>query len=157
MVKMIVHRDTDLVVGVHTCGADAAEMMQGVAVALRAGATKAVFDATVGIHPTSAEQLVDMRNKERTIVGTGFTQFKAPQIVRGAPLSAPAQAPQLQQGADDGKAPPRGPAPARHNAAAGRVSAVGAPKVPSKRPAGRAAGDENAAGPSNKAAPTRAR
>ena len=59
--KMIVDKKTDKVLGVHIVGDDAPEMMQGVAVALKAGATKADFDNTVGIHPTSAEEFVTMR------------------------------------------------------------------------------------------------
>ncbi|MBO6784546.1 MAG: glutathione-disulfide reductase [Alphaproteobacteria bacterium] len=60
--KMIVDKATDKVVGIHMVGADAGEMMQGFAVALKAGATKAVFDQTIGIHPTSAEEFVTMRD-----------------------------------------------------------------------------------------------
>ena len=59
--KMIVDKASDRVVGIHMVGADASEMIQGFAVALRAGATKAVFDSTIGIHPTSAEEFVTMR------------------------------------------------------------------------------------------------
>ena len=59
--KMIVDKKTDKVLGVHIVGDDAPEMMQGVAVALKAGAKKADFDRTVGIHPTSAEEFVTMR------------------------------------------------------------------------------------------------
>jgi glutathione reductase (NADPH) len=59
--KMIVEKATDRVVGVHMMGPDAGEIMQGIAVALRAGATKAVFDTTIGIHPTAAEEFVTMR------------------------------------------------------------------------------------------------
>jgi glutathione reductase (NADPH) len=44
-------------------GRDAGEMIQGVAIALKAGATKAIFDATIGIHPTVAEEFVTMRDK----------------------------------------------------------------------------------------------
>lgn len=61
LMKLVVDHKTDKVVGVHVVGADAAEMMQGFAVALKCGATKAHFDATVGIHPTAAEELVTMR------------------------------------------------------------------------------------------------
>ena len=61
MMKMVVDRDTDKVFGIHMVGADAGEIIQGMAVALKAGATKAVFDSTVGIHPTSAEEFVTMR------------------------------------------------------------------------------------------------
>ncbi len=59
--KMIVETATDRVVGVHMLGPDAGEVIQGIAIALRAGATKAVFDTTIGIHPTTAEEFVTMR------------------------------------------------------------------------------------------------
>ncbi|MGB1142111.1 MAG: FAD-dependent oxidoreductase, partial [Halioglobus sp.] len=59
--KMIVEVATDRVVGVHMMGPDAGEIMQGIAIAMRAGATKAVFDSTIGIHPTAAEEFVTMR------------------------------------------------------------------------------------------------
>lgn len=59
--KLIVESATDRVVGVHMMGPDAGEIMQGIAIALRAGATKAVFDSTIGIHPTAAEEFVTMR------------------------------------------------------------------------------------------------
>ncbi len=59
--KLIVDRASDHVVGFHVVGADAGEMTQGVAVAIKCGATKAQFDATIGIHPTSAEEFVTMR------------------------------------------------------------------------------------------------
>jgi len=58
---MIVDKASDKVVGIHMVGADAGEMMQGFGVALKAGATKAIFDSTIGIHPTSAEEFVTMR------------------------------------------------------------------------------------------------
>jgi len=51
------------VIGVHVVGADAPEIVQGFAVAVRCGATKAQLDTTVGIHPTAAEELVTMRDK----------------------------------------------------------------------------------------------
>ncbi|MFK7976200.1 MAG: glutathione-disulfide reductase [Halioglobus sp.] len=59
--KLIVETATDKVVGVHMMGPDAGEIIQGIAIALRAGATKAVFDTTIGIHPTAAEEFVTMR------------------------------------------------------------------------------------------------
>ena len=59
--KLIVDQTSDRVVGAHMMGADAGEIMQGIAIALRAGATKAVFDTTIGIHPTAAEEFVTMR------------------------------------------------------------------------------------------------
>ncbi len=62
MMKILVDGDTDKVVGMHMVGADAGEIMQGFAVAMRMDATKADFDATVGIHPTAAEEFVTMRD-----------------------------------------------------------------------------------------------
>lgn len=59
--KLIVDAGSDRVVGVHMMGPDAGEIMQGIAIAMRAGATKAVFDSTIGIHPTAAEEFVTMR------------------------------------------------------------------------------------------------
>jgi glutathione reductase (NADPH) len=59
--KMLVDRDSDKVLGVHMVGPDAGEIIQGIAIALKAGATKAVFDSTIGIHPTAAEEFVTMR------------------------------------------------------------------------------------------------
>jgi len=61
LMKILVNSDTDKVIGVHMVGADAGEIMQGIAIAIKAGATKADFDATVGIHPTAAEEFVTMR------------------------------------------------------------------------------------------------
>ena len=61
MMKMVVDADTDKILGLHMIGLDAAEMMQGFAVAFVMGATKADFDKTVGIHPTSAEEYVTMK------------------------------------------------------------------------------------------------
>ena len=61
MMKLIVERATDRVVGAHMVGADAGEIIQGDGIALKCGATKAQFDATVGIHPTAAEEFVTMR------------------------------------------------------------------------------------------------
>ncbi|WP_213952812.1 glutathione-disulfide reductase [Variovorax sp. dw_954] len=59
--KLIVEKKTDRVVGIHMVGAEAGEIIQGFAVAMRAGATKACFDSTIGIHPTAAEEFVTMR------------------------------------------------------------------------------------------------
>lgn len=61
MMKLVVNQDTDQVVGAQMVGTDAAEIIQGVAIAIKMGATKANFDATVGIHPSSAEEFVTMR------------------------------------------------------------------------------------------------
>lgn len=61
--KLIVDDATDRVVGAHMVGPDAGEIMQGLAIAMRAGATKAMFDSTIGIHPTAAEEFVTMRDE----------------------------------------------------------------------------------------------
>ena len=65
LMKMVVDGETDRVLGLHMVGADAGEIIQGMGVALKAGATKAVFDSTIGIHPTSAEEFVTMREPVR--------------------------------------------------------------------------------------------
>jgi len=62
LMKLVVRRSDDRVLGVHVLGPDAGEIVQGFAVALTAGATKAQLDATLGIHPTAAEELVTMRS-----------------------------------------------------------------------------------------------
>ena len=61
LMKLVVHRASDRVLGCHIVGADAAEMIQLVGVALTLGATKAALDATLAVHPTAAEELVTMR------------------------------------------------------------------------------------------------
>ncbi len=61
LMKLVVNPHDDRVVGIHMAGPEAGEIIQGMAVALQAGATKAQFDATVGIHPTAAEEFVTMR------------------------------------------------------------------------------------------------
>jgi len=63
--KLIVEPKSDKVVGCHMIGDDAAEIAQGLGIALKAGATKADFDATIGIHPTAAEEFVTMREKRK--------------------------------------------------------------------------------------------
>jgi glutathione reductase (NADPH) len=63
LMKLVVERATDRVVGVHVVGPEAAEIVQGFAVALKCGAKKSDFDATTGIHPTAAEELVTMRER----------------------------------------------------------------------------------------------
>ncbi len=63
LMKLIVQRSTDKVLGLHMIGAEAGEIVQGFATAIIAGATKADFDRTIGIHPTSAEEFVTMRTK----------------------------------------------------------------------------------------------
>jgi glutathione reductase (NADPH) len=61
LMKLVVDDASDRVVGLHMVGADAGEIVQGFAVAMKAGATKAIFDCTIGIHPTAAEEFVTMR------------------------------------------------------------------------------------------------
>ncbi len=61
MIKLVVDAETDRVLGAHMVGADAPEIIQGIAIALKCGARKADFDATVGIHPTAAEEFVTLR------------------------------------------------------------------------------------------------
>jgi glutathione reductase (NADPH) len=63
LMKLVVDRATDRVVGAHMVGPHAAEIIQGLAIAVKCGATKAQFDATIGIHPSSAEEFVTMREK----------------------------------------------------------------------------------------------
>jgi len=59
--KLVVDKDSDKVLGIHMVGADAGEIIQGLAVAIKAGVTKTVLDSTIGIHPTAAEEFVTMR------------------------------------------------------------------------------------------------
>ncbi len=66
LVKLVVDKATDKVLGLHMAGADAPEILQGFAVAIKMGATKADFDATLGIHPTAAEELVTLRTPSST-------------------------------------------------------------------------------------------
>jgi glutathione reductase (NADPH) len=61
--KLVVDRETDRVLGCHMLGDDAGEIIQGLAIGLKCRATKAQFDATIGIHPTAAEEFVTMRTK----------------------------------------------------------------------------------------------
>ncbi len=61
LMKLVVDAETDRVLGCHMVGDDAGEIIQGLGVALKAGATKAIFDDTIGIHPTAAEEFVTMR------------------------------------------------------------------------------------------------
>ena len=61
LMKLVVDADSDRVLGCHMVGPDAGEIVQGLAVALKAGATKQLFDETIGVHPTAAEEFVTMR------------------------------------------------------------------------------------------------
>ncbi len=65
LMKLVVDADTDRVLGCHMVGPEAGEIVQGLAVALKAGATKQVFDETIGVHPTSAEEFVTLRTATR--------------------------------------------------------------------------------------------
>jgi glutathione reductase (NADPH) len=65
VMKLIVCQETDRVLGAHMLGEDAAEIMQGIGIAITAGATKADFDRTIGIHPTAAEEFVTLRTRAR--------------------------------------------------------------------------------------------
>lgn len=69
LIKQIVEVSSQKVIGVHMVGPDAPEIMQGVSIAIKAGAKKSHFDTTIGIHPTAAEELVSMRSRTRRIRG----------------------------------------------------------------------------------------
>jgi glutathione reductase (NADPH) len=64
IMKLVVDQETDRVLGCHMIGSDSPEIIQGIAIALKCGATKAQFDSTIGIHPTAAEEFVTMREKK---------------------------------------------------------------------------------------------
>ena len=96
--KLIVEAATDKVVGVHMVGDDAAELVQGLAVAVKAGATKAQFDATVGIHPTAGEEFVTMRTAR----------------VEPAPRQKAAERPSFAKASEG--SPPEGGSPFIHSA-----------------------------------------
>ncbi|MDZ5603884.1 glutathione-disulfide reductase [Pseudomonas sp. RP23018S] len=65
LMKLVVDADTDRVLGCHMVGPDAGEIVQGLGIALKAGATKQMFDETIGVHPTSAEEFVTLRTPTR--------------------------------------------------------------------------------------------
>ena len=65
LMKLVVDDASDVVVGAHMVGEEAGEVIQGIAIAVRAGLTKADFDATIGIHPTGAEEFVTLRTPTR--------------------------------------------------------------------------------------------
>jgi glutathione reductase (NADPH) len=68
LIKLIVDQASQRVVGAHMVGSDAPEIIQGIAIAVKAGLTKAQFDATVGIHPTAAEEFVTLKDR-RVVAG----------------------------------------------------------------------------------------
>jgi glutathione reductase (NADPH) len=76
--KLVVDRASQRVVGVHVVGPEAGEIVQGFAVAVKLGATKAQFDATLGIHPTAAEELVTMREPRPEPVAPGALEETPP-------------------------------------------------------------------------------
>ena len=65
VMKLVVDQATQKVVGAHMLGEDAAEIMQGIGIAVVMGATKQDFDRTIGIHPTAAEEFVTLRTRAR--------------------------------------------------------------------------------------------
>lgn len=65
LMKLVVDQKTDRVLGCHMVGPDAGEIVQSLAIALKAGATKQIFDDTIGVHPTAAEEFVTMRTATR--------------------------------------------------------------------------------------------
>jgi glutathione reductase (NADPH) len=69
LMKLVVDADTDVVVGVHMVGDAAAEIMQGMALAVKLKVKKSELDSVVGIHPSSAEEFVTMRSVTRKIRG----------------------------------------------------------------------------------------
>ena len=77
MMKLVVDQQTQCVLGAHMLGEDAPEIIQGLSIAINAGATKADFDRTVGIHPTAAEEFVTLRT--RTRVAEGPTPMPEPE------------------------------------------------------------------------------
>jgi glutathione reductase (NADPH) len=75
--KLVVDRDSQVVLGVHMVGADAPEIIQSLAVAVKMGATKSQFDQTVALHPTAAEEFVTMRTPEPEPVEPGLEAMEA--------------------------------------------------------------------------------
>jgi glutathione reductase (NADPH) len=67
LMKLVVHAETNRVLGCHIVGPDAPEMIQMAAIALKMGATKAQWDSTCAVHPTAAEELVTMREKQTLV------------------------------------------------------------------------------------------
>lgn len=65
LMKLVVDAETDRVLGCHMVGPDAGEIVQGLAIAIKAGATKQIFDETIGVHPSAAEEFVTLRTAVR--------------------------------------------------------------------------------------------
>ena len=68
LMKLIVNRDTDKVLGLHIVGADSGEMIQAFGIAITMGATKAQFDKTIAVHPTAAEEMVTFKTPRKETV-----------------------------------------------------------------------------------------
>jgi glutathione reductase (NADPH) len=68
LMKLVVDQASQKVVGAHMLGEDSPEIIQGIAIAVVMGATKADFDRTIGIHPTAAEEFVTLRTRTRITV-----------------------------------------------------------------------------------------
>ena len=71
LMKLVVDAETDRVVGVHIVGPEAPEMIELAAIAVKAGLTKAQWDATCAVHPTLAEELVTLKEKQSTNTSAG--------------------------------------------------------------------------------------
>jgi glutathione reductase (NADPH) len=88
--KLVVDQASQRVVGAHMIGEDSPEIIQGLSIAINAGATKADFDRTVGIHPTAAEEFVTMRTRTRLAEGprraAEDTQLVAPAEIGAAEM-----------------------------------------------------------------------
>ncbi|MFP3944849.1 MAG: hypothetical protein ACLFWF_13200, partial [Alphaproteobacteria bacterium] len=80
LMKLVVHQNTDRVLGVHLIGPEAPELIQLAAVAVNMGATKKQFDETVAVHPSAAEEMVTMREKYVP---------QEMEVTHGAPRAAP--------------------------------------------------------------------
>ncbi|XP_047162758.1 glutathione reductase, chloroplastic [Vigna umbellata] len=82
--KVVVSAKTNEVLGLHMCGEDAPEIIQGFAIAIKAGLTKADFDATVGVHPSAAEEFVTMRIPTRRIRKSQSSEGKSGSVKAAA-------------------------------------------------------------------------
>jgi glutathione reductase (NADPH) len=80
LMKLVVDQASQRVVGAHMIGDDAAEIMQGIGIAMTAGVTKQDFDRTIGIHPSSAEEFVTLRTRTRVSGLVPHGQVKAAAI-----------------------------------------------------------------------------
>ncbi|KIZ06930.1 Glutathione reductase [Monoraphidium neglectum] len=92
LAKVVVDEESDRLLGVHLVGQDAPEAIQGFAVALKAGATKAQLDSTVGVHPTASEELVQMKGPPTRVVGSAARDGSGTGKGQGAEKGEPARA-----------------------------------------------------------------